>query len=181
MPHGGSLAVVTRRWKAGGGWIWDLGFGIWDFGFRIWDFGFGISDLGFRIWDFGFGKEEAGSQSGDTLKAVIARRPQADAAISMFWLTRPDCFAALSGASQGLYLRLVSRVLGLSSSRLASYPPPNSNMRFCPHACAQARRRWAVGLARQRSAWATACWETPRREARSLCVIPARSLASRRR
>jgi hypothetical protein len=48
----------------------------------------------------GFAMKGAGSQSGNTLKAVIARRPQADAAISMFWLTRRDCFVALSGASQ---------------------------------------------------------------------------------
>ena len=62
--------------------------------------GLGISDLGLGIWGLGFGKEGAGSQSGNVLKAVIARRPQADAAISMFWLTRRDCFVALSGASQ---------------------------------------------------------------------------------
>ena len=60
-------------------------------GIRNSELGFGISDLE---------KKGAGSQSGTTLKAVIARRPQADAAISMSWLTRRDCFVALSGASQ---------------------------------------------------------------------------------
>ncbi len=58
----------------------------------------GIEDFGFGIWDLEI--KGAGSQSGNLLKAVIARRPQADASISVFWLTHRDCFVALSGASQ---------------------------------------------------------------------------------